>query len=133
MRILVFSDIHANLTALEAVLGQAGKVDAYWFLGDLVGYGPDPNECVDRVSKLPSLICLLGNHDAAAIEEIDVESFNPEARFSLEWVRRELPPEHFSYLAALPAIYADDQVTLAHGSPRSPVFEPAVKRRLRVS
>jgi diadenosine tetraphosphatase ApaH/serine/threonine PP2A family protein phosphatase len=123
MRTLIFSDIHANLTALEAVLAEAGGVEACWFLGDLVGYGPDPNECIERVSALPGLICLLGNHDAAAVDQIDVDTFNPEARFSLEWTRKELTPENYSFLEKLPLIYADDLVTTAHGSPRSPVFE----------
>ena len=66
MLILIVSDIHANLTALNAVLDDAGYIDAVWCLGDLVGYGPDPNECIDRVRPLPGLVCLLGNHDAAA-------------------------------------------------------------------
>jgi diadenosine tetraphosphatase ApaH/serine/threonine PP2A family protein phosphatase len=123
MKNLVFSDIHANLTALDAILADAGEMDSCWYLGDLVGYGPDPNECIERVSQLPNLICLLGNHDAAAIGEISVDTFNPEARFSLEWTRKEITPEHFEYLKDLPRIYADDLVTLAHGSPRSPVFE----------
>ncbi|MCJ7622890.1 MAG: metallophosphoesterase, partial [Anaerolineaceae bacterium] len=65
MRILVFSDIHSNLTALETVLSTAGNLDAYWCLGDLVGYGPDPNECIERVRVLPNLACVRGNHDAA--------------------------------------------------------------------
>jgi len=65
MRALIISDIHANLTALEAVLLDGGKFDAVWCLGDLVGYGPDPNECVERIRSLPGLVCLQGNHDAA--------------------------------------------------------------------
>ncbi len=80
MRILVISDIHANLTALEAVLARAGEVDAAWCLGDLVGYGPDPNECVAKIRQLPNLVCIIGNHDAAALQQIDDEAFNPEAR-----------------------------------------------------
>jgi predicted phosphodiesterase len=80
MRILVISDIHANLTALEAVIANAGEIDAAWCLGDLVGYGPDPNECVQRVRQLPNLICLIGNHDAAVLGQIDIDSFNLEAR-----------------------------------------------------
>lgn len=123
MKILVFSDIHGNFTALEAVLEDAEPADAYWFLGDLVGYGPNPNECVERVLALPNLICLLGNHDAAAINQIDVETFNPEARISLEWTQSQLTKEHSAYLESLPLVYADDLVTLVHGSPRSPVFE----------
>src|SRR5258706_245558 len=65
MRILVMSDIHANYTALQAVLKDAGKVDETWCLGDLVGYGPDPNAVVEEVHDIPNLTCLLRNHDVA--------------------------------------------------------------------
>jgi len=65
MRILVMSDIHANYTALEAVLKDAGPVDETWCLGDIVGYGPDPNACVEEIREQPMLTCLLGNHDVA--------------------------------------------------------------------
>ena len=123
MRILVISDIHANLTALDSVLADAGQVDAVWCLGDLVGYGPDPNECIERVCDLPNRVCLLGNHDAAALGKIDLATFNPEARFSIEWLQRTLTPEHIKYLEDLPSTHHTDQVTLAHGSPRSPVYE----------
>ena len=68
MPILVISDIHANLTALETILHDAGEYEAAWCLGDLVGYGPDPNECIQVVQNLPGLICIIGNHDAAALE-----------------------------------------------------------------
>ena len=66
MRILVISDIHANQAALESVLANAGEIDAAWCVGDLVGYGSDPNEVIDRIRQLPNLLCLIGNHDAAA-------------------------------------------------------------------
>ena len=67
MRILVISDIHANYTALEAVLEDAGTVDETWCLGDMVGYGPDPNAVLELIREIPSLTCLLGNHDVAVI------------------------------------------------------------------
>jgi predicted phosphodiesterase len=123
MRILVISDIHANLTALEAVLADAGAVDKVWCLGDVVGYGPDPNECVERVQQLPDLVCILGNHDAAAIDKIDIDTFNPDARHSIEWMQGVLKPDYMRFLEDLPSLYEYDQVTLAHGSPRSPIFE----------
>ncbi len=77
MRILVISDIHANLTALEAVLAEAGEFDAAWCLGDLVGYGPDPNECIARIRELPGLLCIIGNHDLAALQQLDSGYFQP--------------------------------------------------------
>ena len=123
MRVLIISDIHANLTALDAVIHEVGEVDNVWCLGDIVGYGPDPNECVDRVRELPDLVCLLGNHDAAVLGQINVDSFNPEAKFSIQWMQHNLSAENLAFLADLPTTYTNDHVTLAHGSPRSPVFE----------
>lgn len=123
MRILVISDIHANLAALEAVLADAGNVDAAWCLGDLVGYGPDPNECVQRIRSLPNLICLVGNHDAAALGQIDLTSFNPEARMAVQWTQEVLTPSNLDYLRNLPEKRESGEVTLVHGSPRQPVWE----------
>jgi diadenosine tetraphosphatase ApaH/serine/threonine PP2A family protein phosphatase len=123
MRILVISDVHANLTALEAVLAAAGTVDAVWNLGDVVGYGPDPNECIERVRGLPNLTCLLGNHDAAALGQIDLSSFNREARLAAKWTQSALSEESKTWLTALPDRLVVDKVTLAHGSPRNPVWE----------
>ena len=128
MRILVISDIHANLTALEAVLADAGKIDAAWCLGDLVGYGPDPNECVLRVRQLPNLVCIIGNHDAAALRHIDVDSFNPEARIALHWTQKALLDGSLTFLGGLPdrvevEPISGHHITLSHGSPRHPVWE----------
>jgi len=89
----------------------------------LVGYGPDPNECVLRVRALPNLVCLLGNHDAAVIRQLNLDTFNPEARFAIEWTQRQLTSENLAYLQSLPTQVAVGQVTLVHGSPRSPVYE----------
>ena len=83
MRILIISDVHANLPALDAVLEHAGEYDRVWCLGDIVGYGPDPNECIDRIADLPGLMCVKGNHDAAILGEIDIKTFNEEARNSI--------------------------------------------------
>lgn len=123
MRILIISDIHANLTALETVLAHAGHVEHIWCLGDLVGYGPDPNECVEKIRTLPNLTCLIGNHDAAVIDQMDAATFNPEARLSIEWTLQQLTPENMDYLAHLPNRIVIENATLVHGSPRSPTFE----------
>jgi predicted phosphodiesterase len=124
VRILVISDIHANLTALEVVLKSAGSVDATWCLGDLVGYGPDPNECIELVRSLPGLVCLLGNHDAAAVGQISLNTFNHDARISIYWLRSVLTPQNMSFLSGLPEKHViNNQVTLTHGSPRNPVWE----------
>ncbi len=123
MRILVISDIHANLTALEAVIQDAGSFDAVWCLGDIVGYGPDPNQCIERVRSLPNLTCLIGNHDAAALGQIDLDSFNHEARLSARWSRTVITEDNLQFLKGLHDKVVIDQVTLTHGSPRNPVWE----------
>lgn len=123
MRVLVISDIHANLSALEAVLASAGRLDDVWCLGDLVGYGPDPNECIARLRSLPSLTCLLGNHDAAAIGDLPLDSFNAEARTSLEWQREVLSAASLDFLQELEPMSQVASVTLAHASPRQPLLE----------
>lgn len=125
MRILVISDIHANLTALEAVLADAAgfNYQAVWCLGDLVGYGPQPNACVDRVSALPGLVCLVGNHDKAVLGEIDIATFNHDARAAIEWTRAELSAGHRDYLKSLQPQACSGDFTLVHGSPRRPLWE----------
>jgi predicted phosphodiesterase len=123
MRILIISDIHGNLTALNTVLKDAGDVDAVWCLGDIVGYGPEPEACIERISTLPNLTCLLGNHDAAVIGQVDVRTFNPEARLSIEWTEGQLSKSSLEFISGLPKRTVIEDVTLAHGSPRSPTFE----------
>jgi diadenosine tetraphosphatase ApaH/serine/threonine PP2A family protein phosphatase len=125
MRVLVISDIHANLTALEAVLKDAGTVDEIWCLGDLIGYGPDPNAVIERLRALPNLACcLLGNHDVALLGDMNFAVFNTEARKSLLWQQDEINSSNLAYLRNLPQNTLErENVTLAHGSPRDPVWE----------
>lgn len=123
MRVLVISDIHANLTALEAVLEHAPEYDAAWCLGDIVGYGPDPNECVEMVRNLPELVCLIGNHDQAALGKIPLTRFNEEAQAAATWTSEQLTEASESYLLSLPGKVSLDGYTLAHGSPRQPIWE----------
>ncbi len=130
MRVLVISDIHANLTALETVLADAGDYDAAWCLGDLVGYGPDPNECVERVRALPNLQCLIGNHDKAALGEIDLALFNADARQAVSWTQETLTNEAHAYLESLPEAVEIGKYTLVHGSPRQPVWEYILDRNI---
>ena len=91
MRVLVLSDIHANLAALEAVLADAGTVgfDRVWCLGDTVGYGPEPEACIARVRSLNGEV-VVGNHDWAAAGNMDVDDFNPEARRAVRWTQAYL-------------------------------------------
>ncbi len=124
MRILVISDIHANYIALEAVLADAGKVDAVWCLGDIVGYGPDPNACIERVRELPGLTCVLGNHDMAVLGKVPHTAFNVDARRSLAWQERVLMADNMDFLRSLPhTVQVRDHVSLVHGSPRDPIWE----------
>jgi diadenosine tetraphosphatase ApaH/serine/threonine PP2A family protein phosphatase len=124
MRVAVLSDIHSNLRALEAVLASIGSVDAIWQLGDVVGYGPDPEAVVWRLRE-SGAIGIKGNHDAAAVGDLSVEDFNADARAAIEWTRARLNEEARAYLAALPEMLVPDgfDFTLAHGSPRDPIWE----------
>ena len=123
MKVLLISDVHANLVALEAVLADAGECDAVWNLGDTVGYGPRPRECLDRMVDLFANPVLVGNHDLACIGEVDISEFNPVAQLAARWTSLQLGMDHRAYLNALPAVTMAGAYTLAHGSPRSPVWE----------
>ena len=122
MRYLVISDIHANLAALEAVLEDAGPFDMIWCLGDVVGYGPDPNECVVRLREFDH-VCVAGNHDWAALGKLDLEDFNPDARQANAWTQKQLTPTARAYLEALPLRIQREDFLLVHGSPREPIWE----------
>lgn len=123
MRILIISDIHANLTAFKSVLEHAnGRWDTIWFLGDLVGYGPDPNECAQELQKY-SHIALSGNHDKAVLGELDIKSFNREAKYAITWTQEAITSETRDFLQSLPSKQVEGDFTLAHASPRYPVWE----------
>lgn len=122
MRIAVLSDIHSNLVALDAVLAHAGSVDAVWHLGDVVGYGPDPDGVVARLASIGA-VGVLGNHDAAALGGPEIDWFNPDARSAAVWTRDRIAAETRAWLAALPWVAVVDGVSLVHGSPRDPLRE----------
>ena len=117
MRLLVFSDVHANATALEAALSAcAGAWDFAACLGDLVGYGPDPNQVIQRVRPLVTAI-VRGNHDKAVSGISDSEDFNPVARAAVEWTRGQLSPENLAYLKNLPQGPVESHgAALVHGA-----------------
>ena len=121
MRYLVLSDIHSNLEALDAVLraSAAQRYDAVLVLGDLVGYGADPNAVVDRVRGLNPAAIVRGNHDKVAAGLDDAEDFNPMARSAAHWTRESLTPQTFEYLRDLPTgpQIVDDMIEICHGSP----------------
>ncbi len=122
MRIAVLSDIHGNLPALEAVLDALAPYDAVWQLGDVVGYGPQPNEVVARLEREGALgVC--GNHEAAALGRIDTAWFNEDARIAIEWTASRLEASSGVWLAALPERRREGDFSLVHGSPRDPIWE----------
>ncbi|MEI8106057.1 MAG: metallophosphoesterase family protein [Actinomycetes bacterium] len=124
MRVAVLSDIHANVHALEAVLAaaDADNVDAVWCLGDLVGYGPQPNRCVALVAERAAL-CLAGNHDLAAIEKLPLAMFNGDAGTAVRWTSGVLDPAARAFLSGLAPTASIDGVELFHGSPLDPIWD----------
>jgi diadenosine tetraphosphatase ApaH/serine/threonine PP2A family protein phosphatase len=125
MRYAILADMHSNLEAFEAVLGDAdgrGGFDKMWCLGDVVGYGPDPHECIGRLRQFEP-VCIAGNHDWAAIGKMDTSEFNPVAALAAHWTADQLTAEDKEYLSGLPLKLYENGFTLAHGSPREPVWE----------
>jgi predicted phosphodiesterase len=122
MRLAVLSDIHANLAALEAVSADMPAADEVWVLGDIVGYGPQPNEVIRRLQELGAR-AVTGNHDGAAIGTVDTAWFNPDAAAAIQWTVAVLDDNARAYLAALPAVRRDGELTAVHGSPREPIWE----------
>jgi diadenosine tetraphosphatase ApaH/serine/threonine PP2A family protein phosphatase len=123
MRIALVSDIHSNLVALETVLGVLPAYNQLWCLGDTIGYGPQPNECLAHMRDRGTYV-LTGNHDLACLGEVSLVDFNALARTANQWNNRQLLPALRSYLHERPATLTVDQsATLAHASPRDPIWE----------
>ena len=127
MRVAVLSDIHANLHGLEAVLEAiaANPPDELWCLGDLVGYGPRPNEVVEIVREQARL-CLVGNHDLGVLGRLDLDEFSPDAAAVALWTRTVLLDESRAYLESLEPQGKVEGAELFHASPRDPVWEYVV-------
>jgi diadenosine tetraphosphatase ApaH/serine/threonine PP2A family protein phosphatase len=123
MRALVVSDIHANLLALEAVLEAEGdRFDELWCLGDTIGYGARPNECVALIRDRADVV-LAGNHDLAVLGRVNVGRFGGDPGRAARWTREVLDPVHEEWLAGLEPTATRDGVLAVHGSPRDPVWE----------
>lgn len=116
--------MHGNLPALEAVLDDAGRaeVDELWCLGDLVGYGAQPDECVARTAQACD-VCLAGNHDLVVLDQLDISTFSPGAAAAALWTRERLGSEARGYLERLDPHDSTRGIGLYHGSPRNPVWE----------
>jgi diadenosine tetraphosphatase ApaH/serine/threonine PP2A family protein phosphatase len=121
VRIAVLSDIHGNLEALEAVLGEVDRsgVDLLCSLGDIVGYGPSPAACLEIVRRRAA-VSLMGNHDAAVAGLTSLDDFNEFARSAVEWTAARLDEGQIEYLATLPYTYRERELLLVHASPIEP-------------
>jgi diadenosine tetraphosphatase ApaH/serine/threonine PP2A family protein phosphatase len=121
LRYAIISDIHANLEALESVLGEIDRssADRIICLGDIVGYGANPNECVEIIKGL-NITSLIGNHDKAACGITEPIGFNPAARQAALWTRTELTGENRDYLKSLPEEDVADGFIIVHGAPSDP-------------
>jgi len=122
MRYLIVSDIHGNLAAFDAVLSAAPEHDQVLCLGDVVGYGPDPHECIHRLKALPHA-GVAGNHDWAVLGKLNLEDFNADAQTAARWTQEQVSPEDLAFLSQLPDRLTAGDFTIAHGSPRHPIWE----------
>ncbi len=140
-RVGIISDIHSNLEALDAALKwlDSQSVEDVVCLGDVVGYGPNPNECCDLVRRVSS-VTLLGNHDAAVIGAMSTEFYRDAARHAIQWTRRQLSSTHLEWLYRLPYTHRrpDDGIAFCHSAPISPsnyfyvVFKDDAQAHFRV-
>ena len=124
LKIAVLSDVHGNLPAFRAVLEDidSADVDAVWCLGDLVGYGAQPDECVELAAERCP-VCLAGNHDLGVLDKIPISDFSPEAATAALWTRRHAAGETLEFLRSLEPARPGEAVGLFHASPRDPVWE----------
>lgn len=132
MRLAVLSDVHSNLAALEAVRDDMPEVDEVWVLGDVVGYGPQPNEVIRLLQQMGART-VLGNHDGAAIGAVDARDFNPDAAEAIRWTAEVIDPNARAYLSALPETRCEGDLTAVHGSPRDPIWEYIVSPQVAAS
>ncbi|MBA3864857.1 MAG: metallophosphoesterase family protein [Solirubrobacterales bacterium] len=124
MRVAVLSDVHSNLPALETVLGavDSAGVEQLWCLGDVVGYGADPDACTTLIRQRCD-VCLIGNHDLAVLGELDVSAFSETAREAAGWTAREASAETLEFLRGLVPAMDYAGIGLFHASPRDPIWE----------
>jgi diadenosine tetraphosphatase ApaH/serine/threonine PP2A family protein phosphatase len=121
MKLGIISDVHGNIEALDAILRrlETERADDVFCLGDIVGYGASPNECVERVHKV-CRVTMLGNHDDAVVGRTDIKLFNPYARVAVEWTRRVLAEENLEFLRGLPFTHEESDLIFVHATPSDP-------------
>ena len=133
MKYLIFTDLHGNLEAFDALRKfiKKRKIDHFLCLGDLVGYGASPNEIIQEVRKLTPLSCIRGNHDKAVCDQDSINSFNPIAAAAIVWTRENLTSENLEYLGSLPQgpQIIHENITICHGAP----FDEAPSRARHTS
>jgi predicted phosphodiesterase len=124
MKVAVISDVHGNRQAFEATLDAVAASDAaeLWCLGDLVGYGAEPDACVELARK-HAAVCLAGNHDLAVAGELPLEEFSRGASLAVQWTQEVIAPQNLAFLAGLSPQGQERSVGLYHASPRDPVWE----------
>jgi hypothetical protein len=123
MRILILNNIQGNLPAFEAVLKAAqGKWDYVWCFGNVVGYGLEPNECIELLRTLPH-VCVAGANEWGVLQRVEIRQLTSVGRAAVSWTQQVIRPENSVYLEALPIIAAIGDFTLVHGSPREPLWE----------
>jgi len=123
MKIGIISDIHSNSEAIDCVLKNIKKVDEFICLGDIVGYGADPNYCIEKIKDL-NCRCIGGNHDFGVIGKVNINYFNYTARAAILWTSCQLKNENINFLLSLnKKIELEDNVFAVHGSPRDPILE----------
>jgi diadenosine tetraphosphatase ApaH/serine/threonine PP2A family protein phosphatase len=127
LRVAVFSDVHSNQPALEAVLAATEKagVERLWCLGDVVGYGAQPDACAGLIEERCE-ICLVGNHDLATLDALDISSFSETAATAVEWTRENASAATLEFLRGLKPAASRAGIGLFHGSPRDPIWEYVV-------
>jgi diadenosine tetraphosphatase ApaH/serine/threonine PP2A family protein phosphatase len=131
VRTLIVADVHANLAALRAVIADAeagSPVDRIWCLGDTVGYGAQPNECIEVLRSYP-LMAITGNHDLAAVGLLGTEDFNLSAAEAIEWTARRLNDDARAWLSSLPDRFIDGDFTLVHGALTDPIWDYLISQR----
>ncbi|MDE2839939.1 MAG: metallophosphoesterase family protein [Chloroflexota bacterium] len=121
-RYLIIADVHANLEALNAVIAAAAPFEQLWCLGDLVGYGPNPNECIELIRRYDH-VAVAGNHDWVACGKRTAAGFNPNAAYAAQWTATQLNAEARRFLFDLPETVTKEDFLLVHGSPRAPTQE----------
>ena len=128
MRALIVADVHSNLEALQSVISDSekrGGFDEIWVLGDVVGYGPNPVECIELIKRYDARV-VAGNHDLASVGKLSLEAFNAYASAANRWTASQLSEAQAGYLRELPLKVEQDNFTLVHGSPRDPIWEYVV-------